>query len=348
MYEQKSDGELKRKPTKYASQKSLGHLPLQWSSGQPAPRPVSLYLGSAAMDGTRAYISLVNQIYTYTTPTSKWIRLPECSQCYFSLAVVKGQVVVIGGIQGCQAEGGPVNTLKSLAPNKIWDEYLPPMPTKRAFAASITTSDHLVVAGGGETPNSEGLSVVEVLLLGDMRWSTAISLPTLARFPQLVTMDSSVYLFNADSNRVYSCPLQDILQSSVTNPPAESRAEETEESANHESAQTEDQCPSAKCAEPQKWEKLCNLPFTGGTKILSEGGMILGFGGHDNKYRPSKTIIGYNAESNSWKSVGLMVTPRWGALAVSLPNKKIMIVGGNTSIQDTINNNEIASLIHDT
>ena len=43
----------------------------------------------------------------------------------------------------------PTNVLRSLSPGDLqWKEVLPPMPTKRADPAALTTQNHLVVAGG--------------------------------------------------------------------------------------------------------------------------------------------------------------------------------------------------------
>ena len=343
---QQGDTEQKKpKPTRYVPRKSLSHLPLQWSTGQAAPRPLSLYTGSAVMDGTRAYLSLVSNIYTYTMPTSKWIRLPECSQRYFSLALVHQQVVIIGGIQGERDGGVPVNTLKSLAPNKIWDEFLPPMPTKRAFAASITTSEYLIVAGGKEAPESEGLLTIEVLHLENLQWATAINLPLPAEHPQLTLNGNCIYFTDAESNKVHICSVQDILPAETTSPAAEQTTSVIEEDSNKEDQpEDEDKTPTSKPTEVPSWKIICNLPLSGGTRLLAEGGLLLAFGGHDHKYRPSKTVAYYNPDNDSWKTVGSMVTPKWGVMAVSLPGRKIMIVGGHLSTQETSNTTDITSL----
>jgi len=349
--QQQGDNDQKRKPTRYVSRKTLGHLPLQWSTGQPAPKPLSLYTGSAVMDDTRVYISLINQIYSYTTPTSKWIRLPECSQRYFSLALVHEQVVVVGGIQGAQrgvSEGEPLNTLKSLAPNKVWDEFLPPMPTKRAFAVSLTTPTHLVVAGGKDSPESEGLTIIEILQLESMQWTVASPLPTPARHPQILLNNNQVYFSDTENNKVYTCPLHEITPLEKNPTEAESDSKAVEDGAPPTAEETKDEPPNkARPADEVTWRKISSPPTSGGTKLLSDGGLLLGFGGHDHKFRPSKVLTGYNSDTDSWKTIGSLVTPKWGMQAVSLPGRKFMVIGGNTSIQDTTNATDIASLIPD-
>ena len=338
---------------RYVSRKSLGHLPLQWSSGQPAPKPLSLYTGSAVMDATRVYISLINQIYSYTTPTSKWIRLPECSQRYFSLALVHEQVVVIGGIQGAQrgvSEGEPLNTLKSLAPNKVWDEFLPPMPTKRAFAASLTTPTHLVVAGGKDSPESNGLTVVEILQLESMQWTVVDPLPTPTRHPQILLNNDHFYFSDTENNKVYTRPLHEITP--LENVPVDDESDSSkamEDSPAPSAPEEIKEKPASKLptAGETSWRKISNLPTSGGTKLLSDGGLLLGFGGHDHKFRPSKVLAGYNSDTDSWKTVGSLVVPKWGVQAVSLPGRKFMVVGGNTSIQDATNVTDIATMTSD-
>ena len=59
--------------------------------------------------------------------------------------------------------------------NKRWREHFPPMPTKRYNTAAVTTSQHLIVAGG-ETMQSY-LDTVEVMDVESLLWSTVASLP---------------------------------------------------------------------------------------------------------------------------------------------------------------------------
>lgn len=336
---QQSDTEQLKKSKRYVPRKSQL---LQWTTGQPAPKVLSGYRGSAVVDGNRAYLSLVNAIYSFSTNTNKWFKLPECSQSYFGLVMVSEHLVAIGGITGRRTEGEVTNILVGLTHSKVWDDILPPMPTKRAFPAAATISEHLVVAGGKIAPESEGLVTVEILDLESLQWSTAISLLVPLEHPQLVVCENLLYVTDSESSQVHACSVNGVI------PPAEqpnsSLAANGSSSSENSPSQASIRPSSAENEENTTWKRISNLPSKGGTRIITEGGQLLALGGHDHKYRPSKIVACYDQESDTWKTVGALSAPKWGFLAVSLPNRKIMVAGGNSSAQENCDSTDIASL----
>lgn len=91
-----------------------------------------------------------------------------------------------------------VNTLLS---------FFPRMPTPKMYPAVVSTSKHLVVAGG-----TTRLSV-EVLNIETLQWSIASSLPLSFGSPQMVLCDGHFYLSDLSGHRMLICSAEDLLKS---------------------------------------------------------------------------------------------------------------------------------------
>ena len=106
--------------------------------------------------------------YTVTTPircvhnnssTQRWNKLLQFPYLRSSFVVISGFVTAISG----DGRSGPNNKLLSIVndENKKWVEHFPPMSTKRFDTAAVTTTQHLIVAGGKSGKNI--LNTVEVM-----------------------------------------------------------------------------------------------------------------------------------------------------------------------------------------
>ena len=121
-----------------------GPIKLTWRQGQPAPKSMGSYYGTAVVHGSTAYFSTFYDVYSYTVPENKWTELPQCEYGSFAMAVINDTLATIGGRD---RQERATNTLLSLS-GSSWEEVLPPMPTKRVDPAAANTPTHLVVAGG--------------------------------------------------------------------------------------------------------------------------------------------------------------------------------------------------------
>lgn len=263
--------------------------------------------------------------------------------------MVSEHLVAVGGIKGQRANGEVTNTLLGITECKIWDDILPPMPTKRAFAGTATTNAHLIVVGGKISPESEGLDMVESLDIEMLQWSTVSRLPVPLEHPQLVVCENLLYALGAESNQVHVCSISDVTSPTTTavlrnsSLIADDDTDDTSPSTRIP-LQASNQPSSAENDDSTTWKRICNLPSSGGTRILAEGGQVLALGGHNHKHHPNKTVAIYDRESDMWRVVGELAAPKWGFLAVSLPNGKIMVVGGNINVQENCDSTDIASL----
>ena len=166
--------------------------------------------------------------YTVTTPvrcvhdnssTQRWSKLLQCPYLRSSFADISGFVTATGG----DGRSGPDNKLLNIVndENKKWVEHFPPMPTKRFDTAVVTTTQHLIVAGGKSgkcMPNTVELMDVQTLV-----WSTAASLPhPYSRVSASICGDHLYMLGGKDEdghlNAVLTCSLTKLIQSCSETP----------------------------------------------------------------------------------------------------------------------------------
>ena len=129
--------------------------------------------------GNTAYFSRDYSVYSYTLAKDEWSELQSCEHFHFGLAVVKSKVTTIGG----HRDGTAISTLASWHEGLFgwgaeWKEVLPPMPKPRALPATVTTSTHLIVAGGEREQCGGPVSSIEVhppVVLCQKTCSSAVS-----------------------------------------------------------------------------------------------------------------------------------------------------------------------------
>ena len=136
-------------PQMIKTQKNINSM--IWRDGKSVPEKMTR--GAAIVHGNTAYFkpSRSKRVYSYQIILGKeqWFQLPDNLSEDCGLTVIDGLITSVGGYNN-----GYINTLLSLTTvtgegeRKQWLEIFPPMPTKRKYAACITTQYALVVAGG--------------------------------------------------------------------------------------------------------------------------------------------------------------------------------------------------------
>ena len=250
--------------------------------------------GTAVAHGSTAYFSKDCNVYSYTVPGNKWIKLSQCKYRDFAMAVINNALTTIGGWDG--RSRAATNTLLSLS-GSIWEEVLPPMSTERVCPAAANIATHLVVAGGRQSLRvQDAVATVEVLNTETLQWSTASSLPIKLHFPQMTTCGGCIYLSSSDSN-VFSYPVEDLKSTNSSDGGS-------------------------------VWTRLANIPTPQGSRLATLRGRVLAIGGDDNVGNPTGAIHCYDAATNSWSVIVEMPTPRFRALTAVLPSNELVVVGG--------------------
>ena len=284
---------------------------MRWREGKKAPE--GMERGAAVVDGNTAYFrpAAINSVRVYSYQNilgnEQWSRLPDNPNEAISLAVIDGLLTSVGGRKG----RGFSNTLRSLTgegERKKWSKVFPPMPTPRYGTACITTEKGLVVAGGDADDN---LATVEVMDINTKQWTTVCPLPQTLWLSSAIVCGDSLYLAGgisgySVSKSVFTCSLPDLWQPETLG----SRIRRTLTRSN-------------------VWKEISSLPVTWST-LASFGGHLLAIGGDDDSVNPTTDVYRYDSHTDSWHVISQMKNKRSHCLAVTLPEDRLIIVGGGT------------------
>ena len=268
---------------------------MTWREGKKAPETMAR--GAAVVYGNTVYFrpNLLFRVYSYRN--EHWSRLLDNPCRGFSIAVIDGLLTSMGG----WGSRGATNTLLSLTGEgvrKKWSEVFPPMPTPRCRTACITTEKALVVAGGEA---DSYLATVEVMDINTKQWTTVCPLPQKLRSPSGIVCGDSLYLAGGltsgfGSKSVFACSLPDLWQ-----PETLTRS--------------------------NVWKKISRLPVIRST-LASFGGHLLAIGGKDDSGNPTTNVYKYDSDTDSWHVISQMKKKRSQCLAVTLPEDRLIVVGG--------------------
>ena len=290
--------------------RKVENIELAWREGKKAPFSCGRFF-DAVVDGNEVYFQGGDrQLFTYNISDSCWLQLPDCPFDSCSIAILSGQLTTIGG-DPC------TNKLMSLTNERNWTEIFPLMPTKRMHVTAVCTGTVLIVAGGVEESRMS-LATVEVLNLETSRWSTAVDLPDFLCWCSAAVQGDQLYMLGGGlgDKSVYTCSVSALLQTST-----------------QKSLEERTSALSLSKSSSDVWSKLPDLPVILSTCVIFCG-QLLAVGGVDSDYEFTTAIYMYNQDTNSWNVISHMATARRAPFAAVLPNNQLMVVGGETKIND--------------
>lgn len=150
----------------------------------------NVYVGG----GNTGKMEFTRTVMKYDIATDIWTSLPITAYYTFSMILIKGLVTIIGGhsiVTACVCD-----VLTSYEDgSKKWSVKFPPMLTKRSASSAVSTSSHVVVAGG-ISDDDVYVSVVEVLDISSMEWSVVCPLPQPVTFMSIAAcnLTGQIYL----------------------------------------------------------------------------------------------------------------------------------------------------------
>lgn len=277
-----------------------------WDMGANAPHPIA-GPGAAIVDEKmgRAYFMDINGvIYSYLYNSDEWNRLKDSPYQCSSLAILKGLITVIGGLQKTNKK--PKRKLLSITDiegKDTWVKYFRPMPTKRHSASAVQTELNLIVAGGKN--QSSCLDTVEVMAIETEIWSTLANLPKPYCMASAAICGDYMYILGGDSasgctKSVFECSLSKLLPSSI-----------------------------ASEKQDKIWSEIKDAPMHYSTCLAIEG-EVLAIGGIDDTNKTTTSIYKYNKGLDSWEMTSNMKSPLYHRLFVVLQSNgnKLIAVGG--------------------
>ena len=259
----------------------------------------------SATDGTTLYIRQDNNsVYAYTIRTSSWSQLPNSPTHNCPSVIINNLLTLVGGGHG----GTTTNQLFSLIEKgrgRRWTEKFPPMPTKRWGSTAFCAATALIVAGG-QTTDYSWLKTVEVMNVGNERWSTAADLPQPLWVAPAPVCGDHVYILGGSNKVMYTCSVLTLIQF-------------------HKSF-----LASIRNRDARVWKEAAAPPVTLTTCVSIHGQLLAIGGGLDSDGKSTTAIHMYNPTTDSWEVISQMGTPRYQCIAAVLPNNQLMVVGRKT------------------
>ena len=303
---------LRSKDKNHQEARKVENIKLAWREGKKAPFANRRFC-DAVVDSSKVYFKVSGcQLFTYNISDNSWLRLLDCPFSCFGLAILNDQPTSIGGVP-------LTNKLMSLTDECKWMEKFPPMPTKRRFTTAVCTGTVLIIAGGaGE---NGPLATVEVLNFETSQWSTAFDVPKSLFCCSAAVHGDQLYVLGGDLLRksVYTCSVSALLQTCTQKSSLEERTNAL----------------SLSNSSSGVWSEFPDLPVSQST-CVTFCGQLLAVGGLDSDKKPTTAVYMYNQATNSWTVISHMATARRGCFAAVLPNNQLMVVGGETEINDRL------------
>ena len=205
----------------------------------------------------------------------------------------------------------------SLTNESKWTENFPPMSTERMFVTAVCTETVLIVAGG-VGPNGR-LATIEVLNFETNLWSTAANLPESLFCCSAAVLSDHLYMLGDGwgDKSVYACSVSALLQTCKQKSSLEKRTSAL----------------SLSNSSSIVWIKLPDLPVIGST-CVTFCGQLLAVGGVDSDHKHTTAVYMYNQATNSWNVISHMALARRNCFATVFTNNQLMVVGGETRIND--------------
>ena len=305
--------------TKYSLQreeKQLQQEPSWYSQKTPSPKELKMTLtereeakrkmkrGAAVVNGNMAYFMLRDgTICSYNSASNRWKDVLHYTYTGASLAIINEELITIGGCESGVLKKIYQNTLFIVVRAHWSDRRYPPMPTKRSDAVAVTSSDHLIVAGGTTgSALKDQTSAVEVMNTTTPVWSIVASLPHPYRRASATICGDKIYILGGENGNtkmksVLTCSLTELLQSSSLS--------------------------------SSVWDGVADAPAYRSTCAAVNGDLLM-FGGCDKRYKPMSAIRKYNPTTNSWDLINSMPSPKYNCLVAVLTSKEVMVVGGSS------------------
>ncbi len=236
-----------------------------------------------------------NCVYCYDLAQDDWSTLPKLPVRYFSLGVVKSELVVVGGKSFSAS-----SVVNVLANRKNWRRSIPPMPTARHSPAVVSLPTHLVVAGGVSDTYT---NIVEIYNISTSQWSEADRLPRACSEQRVTVCNNTVYLVGGcdgnDLNTVFAAQVDSLTSS------------DRQDDGSADSV----------------WKEIANTPFYCPSAVTISD-TLFAVGGGGSKRVLTQRIHAYSRSMDSWLYVGDLPSPVVLTATVSLSPTECLVIGG--------------------
>ncbi len=289
------------------SDSRLSYNEMTFKSASPAPPQAMHRWSSAVVHNNIMYLIPGRTKKIWKFDITSWIQVCDCEAENSTLAIVGDDLVAIGGQLYSGGDKSIIQYTSNLCTHcdGRWVKELPPMAVERDSVIATTNGKALIVVGGrGISPSKKPgfpLKAVEILSIELLQWQFACQLPFPLFHASITIYSDKLFILggfetaHSENCSVLTCKLTDIILS-------------------RESAPTD------------VWGEVCMLPVSKSTcatynhQLLAIGGL-----GADNK--PSGAVYYYDEETDSWRHLTTLETPRIQCFSAMLSNQ-LFVIGG--------------------
>ena len=255
-------------------------------------------------------------VMVYDCQVGEWSTLLPYECIYFAMAAVNDQIVLIGGYDVVNSDGGIAAQVVMW--DGEWTKPFAPMPTARCSPSAITYVKWLVVVGGRLEDVDTKLSNVEILDTTLNQWYHCTPLPQPCSSISLTaTVGNMCYAlggFTTDhegSRKAFGVCLDELISLAIS----KSTSEHTHTKAT-----------------PSPWKSLPDTPLIFSSAVCLDGALFALGGLESWQSMPSACIYLYEPTTTSWVRLHQVLPHgRERAACVAYTDRKILIAGGGTS-----------------
>ena len=252
-------------------------------------------------------------VHCYDPPQDVWSTLPRLPVKFFGLGEVKGELVVVSGVD---SSGSASNVVHVFNKRKNWKQTIPPMPTAREWPAIVSLPTHLVVAGG-RLGCGDYTDNVEIYNISTSQWSETNRLPYACEDQRGIVYNNTVYLMGGSDgknlNKVCAAQVDKLISADRQDDGSANKADSV-------------------------WNTISNTPSYRPSPVTISD-TLFAVGGVDSEGEATQRIYAYSSSMDSWLYVGDLPSPIAGTATVSLPPTQCLMIGGedeNTAYKSTV------------
>ena len=253
-------------------------ITFNWRKCKDKPRDVVVYGQPVALNG-KLYVKGMSggtqTVLEYTPGHDKWTELPPPPVDYFTIATIRGKLLVVGGMDN--STGKKTNTILTFDEHsQQWIQSHPAMPTALTDPAVIGYQDHLIVAGG-RTSEDNRIPDVNILDTTSNKWKTAQPLPS-TDYYYTVLIEDTLYLVGRDTLTAPRAHVPTLISG----------------------------------AQSGVWEALPNAPYYNSSLVTIGNTLVtVGSGTYKDSLdgSPTSSIQMYDPTTNQWTRVGALPEP---------------------------------------
>jgi len=249
-------------------------------------------------------------VYVYDMNTDQWRTLPSPGHYYGTPHIIGGKLSVIGGCQtGTHIRTNKIATFDD--DTGKWISLHHNMNYPRSKPGVVTYLEYVIVAGG-----AGGDSITQDIIRNDIEifnwvenssWRV-VNTPLPLQMACLPIGIYEGYLFIVSCYNDQKQILDDVYKIPITNILS----------------------PTDKVI---PWTKLTNAHFD--TALVSELNYPMAVGGHTSSSVPTKHLRIYDANSDSWRTIGSLLNARTCVAATAVGDNALIVIGGCSEVANT-------------